>query len=321
MKTIKNILFLSLFVSSAMAQGIQTMNQIPEGQVLFLQNPSFKTRVLNVQDGGIQTVNSWNFLEDLGFSYSSLDSIKTRSFMGPEGQGFNSYGGTSFVTRAWMMQTTWTKIFPSFSIPDVIFLDCRFVRGEITRAKRVSMRIAVQNLYGYSLLIDKTIPVDSMWTTLSWNMLPTKIFGIKSIVRFYLLIQFYSDDLNYVGADIMIRNLGGIDSSGKSSFIDFPVVVTAVPEVRIPELFTLEQNYPNPFNPSTTIRYSVPQSGEVSLKVFNLLGEEVATLFTGVQQAGNHTVRFNGSNLASGMYLYRLQMGNLTETKKFVLLK
>jgi hypothetical protein len=89
----------------------------------------------------------------------------------------------------------------------------------------------------------------------------------------------------------------------------------------VPGKFELAQNYPNPFNPTTTISYSVPKTGNVSLKVYNLLGEEVATLFAGVQQIGNHTAVFDGSRFASGVYFYRLEAGNNTMTKKLVLMK
>ncbi len=100
-------------------------------------------------------------------------------------------------------------------------------------------------------------------------------------------------------------------------------VITAVkaqPTV-VPGKFDLSQNYPNPFNPTTTINYSVPQSGGVTLKVYNLLGQEVATLFSGLQQAGNHVAVFDASRLASGVYFYRLEAGNNSMTKKLLLMK
>jgi endo-1,4-beta-xylanase len=88
-----------------------------------------------------------------------------------------------------------------------------------------------------------------------------------------------------------------------------------------PKVFALDQNYPNPFNPTTQIKYSVPQSGYVSLKVYNLFGAEVATLFAGVRQSGNYTATFSGNGLASGVYFYRMQANNFTDTKKLILLK
>jgi hypothetical protein len=85
--------------------------------------------------------------------------------------------------------------------------------------------------------------------------------------------------------------------------------------------YALEQNYPNPFNPSTIIKYSIPQNGYISLKVFNLQGEEVATLSEGVQQAGTYSVTFDASGLANGVYLYQLKSNGFMETKKLLLLK
>jgi len=91
---------------------------------------------------------------------------------------------------------------------------------------------------------------------------------------------------------------------------------------RIPQTFRLEQNYPNPFNPTTTIRYSVPSSGKVHLTVFNILGEKVRTLVNEKQQAGQHTVIFNALGLASGVYIYRIQIENeFYQIKKMIVLK
>jgi hypothetical protein len=90
---------------------------------------------------------------------------------------------------------------------------------------------------------------------------------------------------------------------------------------KIPASFSLEQNFPNPFNPSTTIQYSLPFSEKVSLKIFNLLGEEVKTLVDEYREAGKHSVQFNANNLASGIYFYKLQAGNFVETKKMILLR
>jgi beta-xylosidase len=88
-----------------------------------------------------------------------------------------------------------------------------------------------------------------------------------------------------------------------------------------PQRFYLEQNYPNPFNPVTRIKYSVPETGYLSIKVYDLMGREVATIFDGVQQAGNYTAILDGSNLTSGIYFYRMEANGFTETKKLVLLK
>jgi hypothetical protein len=83
----------------------------------------------------------------------------------------------------------------------------------------------------------------------------------------------------------------------------------------------LEQNYPNPFNPSTSISFTLPSKSFVSLKVFDLLGREVATLVNEQKPAGTYTQKWNAANVSSGIYFYRLQADKFTETKKLVLLK
>lgn len=89
----------------------------------------------------------------------------------------------------------------------------------------------------------------------------------------------------------------------------------------VPAKYTLSQNYPNPFNPTTNIKYSILQSGFVTLKVYNLLGQEVATLVNQQQKPGEYVADFDASNLASGIYMYRIEAGNFSLTKKMVLLK
>jgi len=89
----------------------------------------------------------------------------------------------------------------------------------------------------------------------------------------------------------------------------------------LPAKFALHANYPNPFNPATKIRYELPRQVNVTLKVFNLLGQEVSTLVNEVQSVGKYVVEFHGENLSSGVYFYRLQAGDFVQTKKLVLMK
>jgi hypothetical protein len=85
--------------------------------------------------------------------------------------------------------------------------------------------------------------------------------------------------------------------------------------------FELKQNYPNPFNPSTVISYTLPTSGEVTLKVYNVLGDEVTTLVNEEKSAGSYEVKFDASQLSSGIYFYKLQAGLFVETKKMMLIR
>lgn len=98
--------------------------------------------------------------------------------------------------------------------------------------------------------------------------------------------------------------------------------ITAVhgPE-SLPKVFALYQNYPNPFNPTTTISYDIPERSRVTLVVYDILGRRIQTLVDGEKQAGHHEVIFDASRLPSGIYLYRLQAGNFSETRKLTLVK
>ncbi len=98
-----------------------------------------------------------------------------------------------------------------------------------------------------------------------------------------------------------------------------PVAVKSVKEQ--PQKFELQQNYPNPFNPTTSISFTLPHSGNVSLKVYNVIGEEVATLVNGFKTAQTYHVTFNATNLSSGVYIYQIKFGNQAISKKMVLMK
>jgi hypothetical protein len=101
--------------------------------------------------------------------------------------------------------------------------------------------------------------------------------------------------------------------------IDLSDVFVCNELIKIPESFNLLQNYPNPFNPSTTIRFNLPRSGFVCLRIYNLLGKEIDTLVNEQREAGEYTVEWIPEDLTSGIYLYRLRAGEYVETRKMVL--
>lgn len=146
-------------------------------------------------------------------------------------------------------------------------------------------------------------------------------------------VQISASLLNYRQQNVLIR-LGGYSPSGDTYYFDDITIAdstgwTGVDELNgiTPTEFELSQNYPNPFNPSTTIRYAVPNESKVSITVFNLLGQEVATLVNDVMSAGYHEVNFNASDISSGVYLYRINAVSsenskeFTSTKKLILIK
>jgi hypothetical protein len=97
--------------------------------------------------------------------------------------------------------------------------------------------------------------------------------------------------------------------------------VMATPKATVPTEYSLSQNFPNPFNPSTSISYSLKETGLVTLKVFSIDGREVATLVNQVQEANKYSVNFNGNNLASGVYMYQLKVNDFSAVRKMVLMK
>jgi hypothetical protein len=100
-----------------------------------------------------------------------------------------------------------------------------------------------------------------------------------------------------------------------------PVAVSEKKEEVIPSTYELEQNYPNPFNPSTTIAFALPKPSEVTLKIFDASGREVATLVEGKLPAGRHEVVLDASPFSSGVYFYRLQAGEFSRTRRLMLVK
>ena len=100
-----------------------------------------------------------------------------------------------------------------------------------------------------------------------------------------------------------------------------PNANSQISENNLPKSFELRQNYPNPFNPTTVIRYDLPENAEVSLDVYSVSGQRVATLVNQTQQAGSYTVPFDAGRLASGVYIYQLKAGNFLSTQKMVLMK
>lgn len=157
----------------------------------------------------------------------------------------------------------------------------------VTQTANVHEKYSQTSAYGY-MVDPTTFRVDCMYT----------IFG--------------DGDTNDLG-ESELYYLSGVTFTLTSTGVNDPVAS--------PNKFELEQNYPNPFNPSTTIRFTIPEKSNVTLKVFDMLGREVTTLVNEVKNAGTHKVTFDASNLTSGMYLYTINAGNFTATKKMILVK
>jgi hypothetical protein len=129
---------------------------------------------------------------------------------------------------------------------------------------------------------------------------------VKDRIYFQLFYNHHQDYLYYYGAviDLEYTSITGIASEQLNTLS-----------------FNLQQNFPNPFNPTTTINYSLAKEGHVKLIIYDAIGSQVAIIVDEYRPAGNYSIRFNGNNLASGIYLYRLESGNYSAAKKFVLMK
>ena len=145
---------------------------------------------------------------------------------------------------------------------------------------------------------------NDLGTTWSEEVLPTEglISGIQHM-------QFINGSLGYAGGTA-------------GTFLRFGIPVSVRPEKIMPENYSISQNFPNPFNPSTIIKYQLPQNSFINLKVYNSLGQEVATLVNGIVNAGTYNVQFNASGLSSGVYYYVIKAGDsFVQAKKMILIK
>ena len=122
-------------------------------------------------------------------------------------------------------------------------------------------------------------------------------------------IAVFGEDTVHAGSRFIIDDLA------------FSGTATAVEAEGVPSGFALQQNYPNPFNPTTTIQYTLPVAGHVTVTISNLLGETVATIVDSGQPAGQNAVRFDAAGLPSGLYFYTLRSGALVETRRMTLMK
>ncbi|MDP1676452.1 MAG: ice-binding family protein [Bacteroidota bacterium] len=154
-----------------------------------------------------------------------------------------------------------------------------------------------------------------------WQMGSAATFGTTAVMKGTIMA--YTTITFATGASLEGRALARTaDITLQSNTIGKVAVPTSVRSENVPQGFTLLQNYPNPFNPTTNIEFTVPSNGRATLKVFNAIGQEVATLFNGEAEAGKYnTVQFNASGFATGLYFSRLEFGGKVQLKKMMLVK
>jgi predicted GH43/DUF377 family glycosyl hydrolase len=205
------------------------------------------------------------------------------------------------------------------SPPLITFPDSLSFTG---RGVNDTLSISIGN-WGYiplkPLIIDSLFHINTNFKILNPPSLFTAIQPFDDI-KIQILFQpkqagSYTDTL-YISSNDTSQLIKKIVLTGQSTATDVEKNSSA-----LPLRFDLSQNFPNPFNPTTVINYSVPKAGFVNITVYDLLGREVKTLVSEEKAAGNYTVQFSGSSLASGIYFYRMQAGDFMQSKKMILLK
>jgi len=202
------------------------------------------------------------------------------------------------------------------------------INAELTRSGNIPVNdlvihfIVVEDLYyaGLNGITDHKNVMRKMLPTPEGQSFSIDLFETKNIQQTIELNSIWdADSLSVV---VFVQSTGSMTVYQSETISYNELNVTGLNDSNTnPDEFILEQNYPNPFNPLTVIGYQLPISGNVILKVYDLLGREVATLVNEEQLAGNYEVEFNGAELSSGIYFYKLTAENYSAIKKLMLLK
>ena len=219
-----------------------------------------------------------------------------------------------FVDRIYSFAAN--NVRPIFSELNVLPLKVDFDSTLINNT--TSKQIYIANSGSAQLIIDSVTITDSRFT------LNIVSFSIEPYSSKKVLLQFNPDSIKNYNASITLYSSGGVKEIiltgiGKDNTVDVEN------EINTPLSYSLEQNYPNPFNPSTKIIWQSPVGSWQTLKVYDILGNEVVTLVNEYRDAGKYEIDFNPSSIkylpTSGVYFYRLQVGSFVETKKMIYLK
>ena len=155
-----------------------------------------------------------------------------------------------------------------------------------------------------------------------YNMIRFQTIPTDSVYREYEITL--TENPEWKSNIVMLRldPVSGVSTGSVSiDYIRLANNVSSIKSEKLPIQFELSQNYPNPFNPSTVIDYQIPEVGEVELSIFNILGEKINTLLKSYQSAGSYKATFNAEDISSGIYLYKLTAGNLSQIRKMIFLK
>jgi len=269
----------------------------------------------------VTSENKWEYVPS-GIS----DSIKTIQIKTDSNNSFGvfpTWGSAKLTNEGWCVSSKWKILLDGYpEVPDILSIDLK-LSSISSSVIRIRFKFLLEDSGGTFIWYSNYAGLNYNWSPFYWDAREFKGL-IKNFKKGMVEIQLFSENSGYFGADIAVDNYKGTnDTLGNVVIYDNFEKTTGilVNKKQTPNKFILYQNYPNPFNPSTTIKFSVPQSGHVNLVVFNLLGQEVQTLVSEEKVQGNYEVKFDASNLPSGIYFYKLQTGDFVETKKMVFVK
>lgn len=250
------------------------------------------------------------------FLYGNYNYVDSVLYADSVAKAFAGSYNTTYYTKLWELSKNYTiNLYKnaSYRLACLIYtayLDGNLVPVELTSftAVRNNEKISLDwstatELNNYGFEIQKE--VNDVWENIGF----VKGNGTTTEKHFYNFI-----DENTASSTIFYR-LKQIDIDGSVNFSN-EVEVNGIPAE-----FTLEQNFPNPFNPSTTINFNLSNSTYIKLNIYNSNGELLTTLLEGYQGEGNHSIKFDASNLSSGIYFYKLEAGSFSQTHKMLLLK
>jgi len=265
-------------------------------------DPSFADMDSILNANKIDGVTNWQ-------SQKIIMNVRTDSM-------FKHLGPYSAAPYSYLVTDTWKNQLPSFADTKNLFT------GQLSKLKTFALT---------------TVDTTSFTSLPTWRLINT---GSGDFLKSDWPIPV---DLSYSDADLQISGLGGFPIGDLNWFSDKKaewlvqrtdeynyinsalnsgrLTTAAHAKENLPAEFQLHQNYPNPFNPGTTISFFLPKAGYVTLKVFNILGREVATLLDEFKTAQTYKIKFDGKGLSSGVYFYRLKVNNIEKSKKMLLIK
>lgn len=253
----------------------------------------------------------WNWtVRDTGASLPGLATATSKAHSGLKSIGVSWYaatGGTSGISDAWLV----TQKIPN--VPSDGLISYWMTGGSTSYSDSVQIWISTTDSTPAAFLSNPN------------NYYERIFYPVGSTYGFFQ--QYFIDLAPYAGQDIYIGYRYNMDTQIDGFFVQLDDIefqgTVGISQLgtNIPSQFSLSQNYPNPFNPVTKINFDLPKSSNVKLNVFNSLGQLVMNIFDGYQPAGSYQAEFNGRNLSSGTYYYRLEADNYTATKKMQLIK